>query len=352
MTMRNHVSALLVACGMFCGVLHAAEPAPLSDELETVLVTGEQPGPGLWKVSRGDHVMWVLASFGPLPKDMRWRSRQVEALVAESQEVLYPGMVKIGAGIGILRGITLIPAAMKAGKIPDGKTLKDVLPPDTYARWLVLREKYIGDDDDVEKWRPSLALGRLRDAAARKNNLQGGPRVVEVVNAAAKKGRVRIHRLPEIEREVKVENPRGMLKSAGKLALPDLDCFTRGLDLVEPEIERLRTMGNAWARGDMAKLRSLNRVRTIREDCTYALMAAFNEGPSQDAARAKKLFADVEWHAEQAAVRVQQEWLVAARAALDRNRVTFAVLGLDEVFRPEGSLEKLRALGYTVEEPR
>jgi hypothetical protein len=192
----------------------------------------------------------------------------------------------------------------------------------------------------------------LQGAAARKSDRQGGPRVREMVSSAAKKNKVRIHQLPAIKREVKVENPRGMLKSARTLALPDLDCFTRGLDLVEPEIERVRVMGNAWARGDIAKLRSLNRVRTIREDCTYALMAAFNEGDSADAARAKKILADIEWHAEQAGVQVQRDWIAAARMALENNRVTFAVLGVDEVFRPDGALEKLRALGYTVEEPR
>ena len=349
--MRNKLTAAIATWMLLPGLLQAAEtePAPV---LDTVVVTGEQPGPGLWKISKGDHVLWVLASYGPLPKGMSWRSRQVEALVAESQEVLYPGGVNIGAGIGILRGITLIPAALKAGKIPDGKTLKDVLPPETYAKWLALRLKYIGKDDDVEKWRPSIALDMLRGEAMKKSNLNGGPNVRAVVDAAAKKGKVRIHRLPMIKREVKVENPRGMLKSAQTLALPDLDCFTRSLDQVEPEIERVRTMGNAWARGDIAKLRGLNRVRDFRDECGYALMAAFNEGPSKDAARAKKVLADIQWHAEQGGVQAQRDWVAAAQTALEKNRMTFAVLGVGEVFRPDGNIEKLRALGYAVEEPR
>ncbi|MEO6186966.1 MAG: TraB/GumN family protein [Steroidobacteraceae bacterium] len=352
MKMRKRLAAAIASLVLSVSVAHATEPPSQVEELDTVLVTGEQQGPGLWKITKGDHVMWVLASFGPLPKGMTWRSRQVEALVAESQEVLYPGYLNVSAGIGILRGITLIPAALKAGKIPDGKTLKDVVPADTYSKWLALRERYIGKDDDVEKWRPSIALGQLRDAAAKKSDLQGGPRVREVVTNAAKKNKVRIQQLPAIKREVKVENPRGMLKTARTLALPDLDCFTRGLDLVEPEIERVRTMGNAWARGDIAKLRSLNRVRTIREDCTYALMAAFNEGQSADAARAKKIFADIEWHVQQGAVQVQRDWVAAAMAALDQNRLTFAVLGVDDAFRADGPIENMRTLGYTVEEPR
>ena len=36
--------------------------------LETVLVSGEQPGPGMWKVSKGDHVLWIVGIQTPVPK--------------------------------------------------------------------------------------------------------------------------------------------------------------------------------------------------------------------------------------------------------------------------------------------
>jgi hypothetical protein len=47
--------------------------APMSTqatELDQVLVTGEQPGPGLWKVSKDDHVLWILGTLAPLPQKM------------------------------------------------------------------------------------------------------------------------------------------------------------------------------------------------------------------------------------------------------------------------------------------
>ena len=60
--------------------------------LDEVLVSGEQPGPGLWKVIKttpaGEHVMWVLGSYGPLPQKMQWRSAQVEQAIASYQQVL------------------------------------------------------------------------------------------------------------------------------------------------------------------------------------------------------------------------------------------------------------------------
>jgi hypothetical protein len=354
--MRRQLAAGIAALGLLIGIAHAAEPEPPLEELETVLVVGEQPGPGLWKVSKGDHVMWLLASYAPLPKKMIWRSREIEARIAESQEVLYAGNVNIGVDIGLFRGLTLIPAALKAGKIPDDGTLKDVLPAETYARWLALRQKYVGKDDDIEKWRPAIALGLLRGAAFRKAELQGGPSVLEVVGRARKKYKVRRNALPDVKRTVRIEDPRGMLKSAQKLELPDVECFTLGLEKVEPEVERAKVLANAWARGDIEKLRSLHRNRPIaeavKEECGYALMSALNEGGTADAAHSKKFLADSMWHAEQASVQARQNWLAGAQASIAKNRSTFAILSLESVLSPDGPLEKLRALGYTVEEPR
>jgi hypothetical protein len=350
--MRRQLAAGIAAFVLVSSVAPVARPAERLEELDTALVIGEQPGPGLWKVSKDDHVMWVLAAYGPLPKGMTWRSKQVEARIAESQEVLYGGNVGVRPNIGILRGITLIPAALKAGKNPDGQTLKQVLPPETYARWLVLREKYIGKDDDVEKWRPVIALDQLRDKAIEKHGLQGGPGVHAAVGNAAKKYKVRIHKLKDVERVVRMEDPRGMLKAAGKVAAPDIECFTRDLDELEPEIERAKARANAWARGDIAKLRELERRnRKIQDECAYVLIAAVTEGQSADAARMKKLMADAMWHAQWAGVQAQNEWLAAAEEALQKNKSTFAVLGLNDVLSPDGSLEKLRKLGYMVEEP-
>lgn len=330
----------------------ATEPL---EELDTVLVIGEQPGPGLWKVSKGDNVMWVLASYGPLPKDMRWGSARVEQRIRESQAVLYPGEIGIRPDVGLLKAITLIPSAIKAAKIPKDQTLADVIPADSHARWRELRDRYVPKDDDIERLRPALALSQLRSAALRRAGLAGGVDVESVVNAAAKKHKVRVTRLKSLQRTVRWEDPRATLKGASKLALPDVDCFVRGLDRVEPEVVRARRLANAWSTGDVATLRGLVRVRAVaenaREDCIYTLMAAMGENQTAAAAGAKKLLDDIIWHLEQSVVQRERDWIVAAQAALDKNRSTFAVLPLTDVLRPNAYLQRLRALGYEVEEP-
>jgi hypothetical protein len=56
------------------------------------LVTGEQPGPRLWKITSGEHVLWVLGKPPtPLPKKVVWRSKEVETVLASTQELILDG---------------------------------------------------------------------------------------------------------------------------------------------------------------------------------------------------------------------------------------------------------------------
>ena len=64
--------------------------APAGPELDEVLVTGERPGPGMWRIAKNGHDLWILATLRPLPKDMTWRSLAVEQRIASSQSVLSP----------------------------------------------------------------------------------------------------------------------------------------------------------------------------------------------------------------------------------------------------------------------
>jgi hypothetical protein len=328
-----------------------SEPPPAAeDELETLLVVGEQPGPGLWKVSKGDRVMWILGTSGPLPKDMKWRSKDVEARVAESQEVLYRGFAKVGPDIGMFRAITLLPAMLKAAKNPNGATLKEVLPEETYARWAVLRKKYLDDDKGAEKWRPTFAEEVLRSAAVRKSGL-GRPFSVEsVVSKAAKKNKVRIRRLPIVERKVEVENPRRILKSARNVELNDVECFSRSLERLESDIETMKRGANAWATGDLESLREV--TASFRGmNCSGQLMQALNGGQLAGETGAKQVLEELQAQSESATKEVERNWLEAVDRALATNRTTFAVLPIGILLRPDGYVAKLRERGYEVEEP-
>jgi hypothetical protein len=144
--MQHLLAAGIAALGLLAGPVVAQElpfavqePVEELVELDTVVVYGGYAIPRMWKVSKDDHVMWVLGTGVPPPAGVKWTTTQVEVHVAESQLVLYPGLANVDPDIGFFNVIGLVPAAFKAAKNPDGKKLKDVVPADPYRPCAVLR---------------------------------------------------------------------------------------------------------------------------------------------------------------------------------------------------------------------
>lgn len=301
--------------------------------LDTVLVAGEQPGPGLWKVTRrdSDHVLWILGTQAPLPKTLNWRSDEVEKIIAQSQEVLTDAQADVK--IGFFRTVFLLPAALSAKKNADGATLKQVLPPDLYARWLPLKERYLGKDDGVERLRPILAANELYSKAIGKSGMTNKNALWPVIEKIAKQHRVSIR---EIEVEIPVDNARQAIddfkSTAGQL---DIDCLATTIQRLETDLGAMRARANAWAIGDLEKLKSLP-YPDQRSVCLNALAA--NANLREKLADARK--------------RLQTEWIEAAEAALWDNPSTFAVLPISELVNADGRLATMRKKGYVVEEPQ
>lgn len=301
-------------------------------ELETMVVTGVQPGPGLWKVSKGDHGLWVLGTLSPLPSGISWKAEEVEALLEQADQVLGPPGLTVDADIGIFRGLMLLPSAMKASKNPDGKTLKDVLPADVYARWAALKPKYFGRDAGIEKKRPLVVAGELYEKANRKSGLGQKPVVTPVIERVLKRRKMKT---TPTTLKIMIEDPKAAIKDFTREGVNDIDCFRSALDRVEKDLPGMVDRANAWAVGDLDKLRALPSERQARA-CITALTSA-------DFAR-KRGMSDVE-------AQVRTQWLKMAEEALRKNRITFATLPIAELLKPNGYLSYLQARGYMVEAP-
>jgi hypothetical protein len=348
--MRGPLMAGIATLGMAMALPMPAQQATQFEELETALVVGEHPGPGLWRVSRGDHVMWVLGTHGPLPKGMTWRSREVEARIAESKELLLPANVEVDPGIGFLRILTMIPSVVKAIYLPDKKTLKDVLPWGTWRKWRSAREKYIGRGTSTDRLRPAMAITILRDKAYDKHRLTDGPVVETIVKSVARKHKVRIHSLRDVEPKMKTSSSDIRTALNGVRNLSDVECFTRDLDRLEADIELLKQRANAWATGDVEALRHLHEQPEIGSACDEVFETAFADD-SAGAARMRQLDAEYDELEARGQEKAQGEWIAAARKALEKNRSTFALLPIREVVAAKGYVAKLKELGYEVEGP-
>jgi hypothetical protein len=309
-------------------------PAGATAELPTVVVSGEQPGPGLWKVSSNDHVLWILGTLSPLPKDMAWRAAEVEETIAQSQVVLNPPRLNVHADIGFFGKLTLLPSLVGVRDNPDHQTLKQVVPPDLYARWMELKNKYIGvgRGRNIETWRPIFAALELYDAAIRKTGLTRSDVTGDIVRDAAKRAGVPVE-APSIKLEV--DNPRDAVKKFKDSEMDDLTCFRKTLDRIESDVETMAARANAWATGDVAALRKLPDI-DLRSACFAAVTGT--------ALARERGIADID-------VRLREAWLDAAAAALAMNAVSFARLPMDDLLAPDGYLARLRAKGYAVESP-
>lgn len=300
--------------------------------LAPITVSGVQPGPGLWKVSQGDHVLWLLGTTSALPANMQWRSDEVERIVAGSQEVIRAPRVKFKLDIGFFGKLFLLPSAYGARKNPDGKTLDQVLSAPLYARWTELKARYIGRDHGIERWRPIFAGMELYKKALKQNGLRGGGRIEDAVEKLAKQ-----HGVPLVDAtyQLEIKDPRGAIKAFKTAGPEDTECFSRTLDSVEHDLPAMAERANAWSTGDIATLRRLPDSR-FRNACAEALT---------EAGFAKQLgISDLP-------SKVEATWLATARHALANDTQALAVLPMDQVLSPDGFLAALKAEGYAVQPP-
>lgn len=304
----------------------AGDPLPLDE----VLVTGEQPGPGMWHVSRDGHDLWILGTLEPLPKKMSWRSKESETIIAESQEVLAPPDIDLK--IGFFKGLTAVPTALHARKNADGETLQQILPPALYARWLSLKDRFLPRNSGVEKLRPFVAARELYVAALNRVGLSSERIVWKTVKELA-----RVHHVPvrAVTLPIKVDDPKATLRELEQIPrAQDIACLDRTMERLETDLGGMRQRANLWSLGDVQGLRALP-YPDERATCLDAVASVPALGAQMNAARDE----------------LAEIWTAAAESALRRNRSTFAVLPIRELIQPQGPLDQLRARGYRVEEP-
>jgi len=325
----------IVALGLLLSGALQGQPAPPADtavELGTIAVTGTQPGPGLWKVSKDDHVLWILGTSAPLPRDIQWRSSEVEARIAQSQQVLTGTEVRIKANTGIFGTLALLPALIGIRNNPDHALLRDVVAPEMYARWEPLKRKYLGRGNRVEKWRPIFAALELYTAALDKNRLTGTDYVRKNVIAAAKRAHVPVT-TPSYE--FVIDKPRDAIHEFKLDAVDDRECFRLLLDRIDSDLASMTARANAWAAGDIAALRKLPQSDG---------MAVCSAAISESRLARERGISDLP-------ARVAQAWFDAASSALARNASTVALVPMRQLLAQDGPLARFAAVGCTIEAP-
>jgi hypothetical protein len=330
--------ALALALSFTAGAALAETPdAPL----EEIVVTGEFAGPGMWQVTHPDHpghTLWIVGEPPPLPNTMRWRSEKVERVASQSQEILMQTGVSLKPAekIGVFRMMTLVPAALKLRKNPDKATLRDLLPPELYARWLVQKKRFLGRDAGLEKWRPFLVAEKLSEAAYKSLQLGRGGASITIWPIVQQKKIPVTH--PTLEFTFETEGLRDRLKALAREKLADEDCLAKTIELTEAlsdkQLEEARA--RAWATGDLDRLQELPPLPKADVSCEKAILDSLSMTTTVPADLPRQM---------------DEKWLAAAANAVAKNESTLAFVKLDDLLGERGYLEKLRERGYGIAAP-
>lgn len=312
----------------------AEEPVPDFGEVE---VTGEQPGPALWKVTlpvaeagESPHVLWIMGTLRPLPRKMEWRSLAAERALAGAEAagggVFIPYQPDIDVKAGPFALVGLFFSARAALKDPEGQPLRESLPPALYARFQALRRQYAPRDNSLEKRRPAIAAIELYQAALAKAKLSGRIDVESLLARQARKHRVKVRPV-----KLALADPKGVL--AELAAVPretEIACVAATLDRLETDLGPMRARADAWAMGDLETLKTLP-FPPQETTCGDAVATSPRFKALMQQARAG--------------------WLEAVTTALRQQPVSVTTAPVQSLLRSGGIVDQLRARGFTVTPP-
>lgn len=329
MPQKYFVVLLIAALSLVGSPLVGAEPVPATqtaDGNEEVLVSGERPGPPLWKVRHGDNTLYILAAISPTPKNLQWRSREVEAVldratafVDTTDVVVIPDTKKIG----LFKTMGVALDFQRLRNNPDGKRLEDVLPPDLYARFMALKTRYAPKDRSLLKLRPVFAAEDLWRAAVARSKLDVGNGISGRVYQMALAKKIKQYPV-----SVTVDDPRAALDEFGRIPIEaEIACMRSVLARFDTDLATARERAVAWAEGDVDALRTGARSGT-RDACLDSFADTMQVAAKARDARWQRLVEAVENHA-----------------------VSLAVVDIDELLQSGGFADRLRARGYEVDEP-
>lgn len=307
--------------------LQAQVVEPPLEVLDEVLVTGVQPGPPLWQVKSGSNVLWVLVLPTRLSKDLKWRSKQVEKVLASTQEVLAEYGTEVLPPPTRAELNDLAPLLERARYLPDGQTLREVLPSDLYARFEaaiaafpVPSKNEKKEKRDMERSRPDRARNLLSTRAWMALKLGGSP-VGGKVFDMAKQRKVKLTRVGYLDMS---GGPIPVQSIEAAMDICRLDELLREL---EGKGARWKARANAWAVGNVKRLKELLLPPQRIPQCEVQK----ERGPLWLAAIEK--------------------WLTPMERSLAENRSTLAVVGAELFLSEDGLLDALRSRGYEIVEP-
>lgn len=299
--------------------------------LDTVVVSGTHPGPGMWYVQNDENELWVMGTFSPLPEGLDWDAATAISTISESDEVVWSPRFIVDMKAGLFQKAYLGFQYSRAQRNPDGKTLQDVLDPALYGRWDNARRRY-GLRERTDRMRPLVAANELLAAAFKYHGLSTRNVIWPKVSPALEGQGIR-STIPTTT--IMIADPAAALRELKHQAFDDSVCLRVTLDLIESDMGRIVRSANSWSIGDVSGI-DVDLLRRRDNACSDAFS-------NSDFTR-KLGIPSVE-------LSMREETMKALETALSRNSSTVAFLPVSRLIGDDGYLSMLRRKGYTVIDP-
>lgn len=305
--------------------------------LEELIVTAAL-GPPWWKVSRGDSVVYILASPGWLPDGLDFdRERLERRLSGANSLILSPRWTE-----------NAFPPSVAAKAL----STKTTAAPETFldgpirARYIAARDRLRVPEDQVAGMSPALAGMILAGEVEGKRLPLSGQSLDTIVWAIAKRKGVRVIRPAHLY------GRRDAEKFLNDLNRPGLACLKSSLDYVEQpqsgDFSSREPAAAAWAKGDVRPLLERARESTsdrhlfMRRNIGGRIVAIRAVAPDCTSAMPSVLAMSQRWMPDQAD---------AVEAALSKPGHSVAIFDPVSLVVKGGVLDLLRQKGYMVATP-
>ena len=274
--------------------------------------TGGYQTPPIWRVSQGEHVLWVVGTIRPLPEGFTkepWSGPRLKQVAADA--TTYVGPPKIETRISNpLAALNALRHYNALRRIPRRETLADVLPAPMYDRFEQIRQRLGVRSRSVARLRPMLAANELLGFALKKNGLTDRDFSKSVRRLATRNGASAIK--PQIK--VSIGEAVELLRSLPESI--ELQCMRATLDYLESGIQKAELTSSLWRAGRLSDLYRYDY--SLVDRCADA---AFS-GDSADGVRE----------------RAWQLWRQAVLDALQHHALSIASLPLYELTKADSPL--------------
>jgi uncharacterized protein YbaP (TraB family) len=291
---------------------------PTNDwSIESVTVTAQAKGPAYWHATKGPSEVWILGIVEVLPKDFAWNQTRFTKLLEGKRLVLLPPRASASlfdAGWFLLTKRSLL-------YLPDGQTLDGVLGAPLAARFANARAVVHRDADHYEgDALPVVALKLEGDFLKAKALTYEEP--ADTIESLARHRDIEVHYIAKYDAMPSIE---AILKSSPETSRA---CVEAAINDVEFQNTHAEAAAEAWAIGDVAGIKAHFTESRIFQ-CLFGLAP-------EPIALLNRATADT---------------VSAIETALNGGGRTVAVVGIGQLLRRNGVLERLHADGIAVEGP-